>query len=125
MMAYHTATAQSLAAKSGDKDSKLTTMKKRILQACSGHGDTPQFAPAQVYVDMEVEGSSSEAVGRILRSLLQPRTRSINKPNVFVTPQLMQTVKSMNFSANCDKTCTPAAPKASPFSRRHGGPLKP
>ena len=104
MMAYHTATAQSLAAKSGDKDSKLTTMKKRILQACSGHGDTPQFAPAQVYVDMEVEGSTSEAVGRILRSLLQPRTRSINKPNVFVTPQLMQTVKSMNFSANGDKT---------------------
>ena len=104
MMAYHTATAQSLAAKSGDKDSKLTTMKKRILQACSGHGDTPQFAPAQVYVDMEIEGSTSEAVGRILRSLLQPRTRSINKPNVFVTPQLMQTVKSMNFSANGDKT---------------------
>jgi hypothetical protein len=35
-IAFHTATVQALAAKSGDKDSKLTAMKQRILQACTG-----------------------------------------------------------------------------------------
>lgn len=104
MMAFHTATAQALATKSGDKDSKLTAMKKRILQACSGQGDTHLFCPAQVYQEMEAERSTLEAIGRILRSLLQPKTRSIHKPNVFITPQLMQTVKLMCFSANGDKT---------------------
>jgi hypothetical protein len=104
MIAFHTATAQALAAKAGDKDSKLTAMKKRILQACSGQADSSLFVPPQVYQEMEIEGSSTEAVGRILRSLLQPRTRSIHNPNVYVTPQLLQTVKSMAFSANNDKT---------------------
>jgi len=104
MIAFHTATAQALAAKAGDKDSKLTAMKKRILQACSGQADSALFVPPQVYQEMEAEGSSTEAVGRILRSLLQPRTRSIHNPNVYVTPQLLQTVKSMSFSANNDKT---------------------
>ncbi len=33
MIAFHTATAQALAAKNGDKDSKLTVAKKSILQA--------------------------------------------------------------------------------------------
>ena len=104
MIAFHTATAQALASKAGDKDSKLTAMKKRILQACSGQADSSLFVPPQVYQEMETEGSSSEAVGRILRSLLQPRTCSIHNPNVYVTPQLLQTVKSMSFSANNDKT---------------------
>jgi hypothetical protein len=35
MIAFHTATAQALASKAGDKDSKLTAMKKRILQVRS------------------------------------------------------------------------------------------
>jgi hypothetical protein len=104
MIAFHTATAQALAAKAGDKDSKLTAMKKRILQACSGQADSSLFVPPQVYQEMETEGCSSEAVVRILRSLLQLRTRSIHNPDVYVTSQLLQTVKSMAFSANNDKT---------------------
>jgi hypothetical protein len=36
LIAFQTATAQALAAKGGDKESKLTTAKKRILQACAG-----------------------------------------------------------------------------------------
>ena len=63
-------------------------MKKRILQACSGQADSSVFVPPQVYQEMEMEGSSLEAGGRILRSLLQPRTRSIHNPNGYVTPQL-------------------------------------
>ncbi len=34
LIAFHTATAQALGSKSGDKDSKLTVAKKAILQAC-------------------------------------------------------------------------------------------
>jgi hypothetical protein len=104
MIAFHMATAQALATKSGDKDSKLMSMKKRILQACSNQGDSSLFIPAQVNQEMETEGSTLDAIGRILRSLLQPRTRSIHNLNVYVTAQLLQTVKSMNFSANNDKT---------------------
>ena len=103
MIAFHTAMEQALATKSGDKDSKLTAMKKRILQACSNQDDSSLFVPAQVYQEIEMEGSTSDAIGRILRSLLQPRTRSVYNPNVYVTAQLLSTVKSMNFSANKDK----------------------
>jgi hypothetical protein len=67
MIAFHTATAQALAAKNGDKDSKLTVAKKKILQACCGHAETDTFATPVVYLDMEVEGGTTETLGRILR----------------------------------------------------------
>jgi hypothetical protein len=35
-IAFQTATAQTLTAKGGDKESKLTAAKKQILQACAG-----------------------------------------------------------------------------------------
>ncbi len=43
MIAFHTAAAQALAAKNGDKDSKLTVAKKKILQACCGQADKDTF----------------------------------------------------------------------------------
>ena len=46
LMAFHTTTAQALATRSGDK---LTNIKRKILQACSGEGDTPEFSPTVVY----------------------------------------------------------------------------
>ncbi len=52
LMAFHTATAQALATRSGDKESKLTNMKRKILQACSGEGDTPDFSPTVLYSDI-------------------------------------------------------------------------
>ena len=113
------ATAQALATKSGDKDSKLKAMKKRILQACSGQGDTHLFCPAQVYQEMEAGGSTSEAIGHILRSLLQPKTRSIHKPNVFITLQLMQMVKSLAFLGP-DQT----KPKAKPAGEARAAKTK-
>ncbi len=67
LIAFHTATAQTLASKSGDKDSKMTVAKKAILQACCGHVDSTSFVAPAVYLDMEVEGGTSEAIGRILR----------------------------------------------------------
>ena len=67
MIAFHTATAQALAAKNGDKDSKLTVAKKKILQACCGHADKDTFTTPGVYMDMDVEGGTTDALGRILR----------------------------------------------------------
>ncbi len=63
MIAFHTATAQALAAKNGDKDSKLTMAKKSILQACCGHADKDTFETPVVYLDMDVEGGATDALG--------------------------------------------------------------
>ncbi len=48
-IAFHTATAQALAAKGSDKDSKLTAAKKWILQACAGEADGDSFVPEPVF----------------------------------------------------------------------------
>jgi hypothetical protein len=63
MIAFHTATAQALAAKNGDKDSKLTVAKKSILQACCGHADKDTFETPVIYLDMDVEGGTTDALG--------------------------------------------------------------
>jgi hypothetical protein len=67
LIAFHTATAQALGAKGGDKDSKLTVAKRRILQACAGISHVDEFEAELVYHDMETEGGSSDALGLILR----------------------------------------------------------
>jgi hypothetical protein len=66
MIAFHTATAQALVAKNGDKDSKLTVAKKSILQACCGHADKDNFETPVIYLDMDVEGGTTDALGQIL-----------------------------------------------------------
>jgi hypothetical protein len=48
-IAFHMATAQALAAKGSDKDSKLMAAKKRILQACAGEADGDSFVPEPVF----------------------------------------------------------------------------
>jgi hypothetical protein len=63
MIAFHTATAQALASKNGDKDSKLTVAKMKILQACCGHEDKDTFSTPPVHLDMEVEGGTTDALG--------------------------------------------------------------
>jgi hypothetical protein len=59
LIAFQTATAQALAAKSGDKESRLTAAKKRILQACAGVMHADEFTAEQVYQDMDAEGAGS------------------------------------------------------------------
>jgi hypothetical protein len=54
---------QALGSKSGEKDSKLTVAKKAILQACWGQADSTTFVAPTVYLDMEVERGTSEAIG--------------------------------------------------------------
>jgi hypothetical protein len=62
-IAFHTATAQVLAAKGSDKDSKLMVAKKWILQACAGEVDGDSFMPEPVFRDMDTEGGTAEALG--------------------------------------------------------------
>jgi hypothetical protein len=104
LIAFQTATAQALAAKGGDKESKLTASKKRILQACAGIMHADEFTVEQVYQDMDAEGGASEALGRILRKRLKPVPLSPYKTNIHITPQLVATVKTFSFSSNGDKT---------------------
>jgi hypothetical protein len=104
LIAFQTATAQAMAAKGRDKESKLTAAKKRILQACTGVMHADEFTAEQEYQDMDVEGGASEALGRILRKRLKPVPLSPYKTNIHITPQLIATVKTFSFSSNGDKT---------------------
>jgi hypothetical protein len=104
LIAFQTATAQALAAKGGDKESKLTAAKKRILQACAGTMHAGEFVVEQVYQDVDAEGGASDALGRILRKRLKPLPLSPYKTNIHITPQLIATVKTFSFSSNGDKT---------------------
>ena len=104
LIAFHTATAQALGAKGGDKDSKLTVAKRRILQACAGISHVNEFKVELVYHEMETEGGSSDALGRILRRRLKPIPLSPHKTNIHITPQLIATVKTFSLSSNGDKT---------------------
>jgi hypothetical protein len=104
LIAFQMATAQALAAKSGDKDSKLTAAKWQILQACTGMLYADAFMPKAVYREMDTEGGTADAVARILRKRLKPIPLSPHKTNIHVTPQLVATIKSLNFASNGDNT---------------------
>jgi hypothetical protein len=106
MIAFTTATAQALATSAGgDKASKLTPAKKLILQACTGDGDSPIFIPPPVFASLATEGGTSDAIGLTLRRMLQPDgLRSSHKTQLYVSPQLVQTIKTFNFLASGDKS---------------------
>jgi hypothetical protein len=95
---------QALASKvGGDKEAKMTVAKKRILQACSGWGILPTFRNPPVYLEMEIVGSTTDALGRILRHLLKPAPLTLHKSNICVTPHLVLTIKTLRFSSNGHK----------------------
>jgi len=104
LIAFQTATTQALAAKGGDKESKLAAAKKRILQACAGIMYADEFVVEHVYQDIDAEGGTSDALGRILRKRLKPLPRSPYKTNIHITLQLIAMVKTFSFSSNRDKT---------------------
>jgi len=115
MIAFHTAPAQALAAKNGDKDSKLTVTKKKFLQACCGHADKDTFTTPGVYMDMDVEGGTTDALGRILQRWMKTIMGSPHKSNIYVTLQLVATIKSMSFAANGDKAHAGCTNGLTPF----------
>jgi hypothetical protein len=104
LIAFQTATAQALAAKGGDKESKLTAAKKRILQACAGIMYADEFVVEHVYQDIDAEGGTLDALSRILWKWLKPLSLSPYKTNIHITPQLIAMVKTFSFSSNGDKT---------------------
>jgi hypothetical protein len=104
LIAFQTVTAQVMAAKGGDKESKLTAAKRRILQACAGITHANKFEVEQIYRNVDAEGGSAEALGWILRKQLKPIPLNPHKTNIHITPQLVATIKSFNFSSNGDKT---------------------
>jgi hypothetical protein len=63
-----------------------------------------EFKVEPVYWDMEAEGGSLDALDRILRKRLKPIPLSPYKTNIHITPQLVATIKTYNFSSNGDKT---------------------
>jgi hypothetical protein len=116
LMAFHTKTAKAVMSKATGEDSKLTAAKKRILMACAGHADLPTFGVPAVYRDMDVEGGTTDALGRILRHRLKPILLSPHKTNIHVTPQLVATVKALSFLSNGDKTYAGCTKGITPFA---------
>ena len=100
LLAFQTATAQALAEKSGNRESKLTGTKRRILQACTGTLHADEFQVEKVYHDLDVKGGSPDALGQILRQRLKPIPLTPHKTNLHITPQLIATVKTFSFSSN-------------------------
>ncbi len=87
IIAFTTATAQALASKGGgNKEAKMTVAKKRILQACLGWGISSAFRTPPVYLEMEIEGSTTDALGRIVHHLLMPAPLTLHKLNISDTP---------------------------------------
>ena len=63
-----------------------------------------KFEVEQLYWDMDAEGGSLDALGRILRKQLKPIPLSPHKTNIHITPQLVATMKTFSFLSNGDKT---------------------
>jgi hypothetical protein len=54
---------------------------------------------------MATDGGTADALGLTLRRLLQPDgINARHRTQLYVTPQLVQTVKTFNFSASGDKS---------------------
>jgi hypothetical protein len=120
---FQTTTAQALAAKSCDRDSKLMAAKQQILQACAGMPYEDAFMPEAVYRDMDAEGGNVDAVARILWKWLKPIPLSLHKTNIHGTPQLVATIKSLNFASN-GETPVQYAQRASPSLLCHSAQPK-
>ena len=88
LIAFTTATAQALATLVGsEKASKLTPARKLVLQACTGEGDSEDFAPPPVFAAMATDGGTVDALGLTLRCLLQPDgINARHRTQLYVTP---------------------------------------
>ncbi len=106
LVTFATAMAQALATSAGgEKVSKLTPAQKSVLQACTGEGDLAAFVLPPVFVAMVTNGGTVDALGLMLRHLLQPdRLNACHRMQLYITPQLVQTVKTFNFSASGNKS---------------------
>jgi hypothetical protein len=98
------------------KEAKLTKSKLRILRACSGEDDRSLFVLSKVYAEVDREGHTTENYSQIMLRLVVAVPGSVHKCNVHITPKLVATVKSMNFSGDDDQTFVGCSKGITPFS---------
>jgi hypothetical protein len=116
MVANIQATSMALAATGQAKDKKLPDSKLRILQACSGLGDSPSFALSTFYADLDKNGITTENCGTGLRRLVVSVQGSANKVNVHISPKIVAAAKTCNFSNNDDRTFLGCTSGITPFA---------
>ncbi len=68
-----------------------------------------------IYLDMDVEGGTTDALGQILQQQMKTIAGSLHKSNIYVTLQLVATIKSLSFAAHGDKTHAGCTKGITPF----------
>ncbi len=116
MLANIRATAMALAATGGSKESKLSNAKLRILQACLGHWDSPTFVLSKFYAELDKDGITADNCGRALRRLCVAVHGSANPCNIHISPKVIAVAKTLNFSANDDRTFVGCTTGITPFA---------
>ncbi len=64
---------------------------------------------------MDVEKGTTDTIGQILRQRMKTIAGSPHKSNIYVTRQLVATIKSLSFTANGDKTHAGCTKDITPF----------
>ena len=116
MLANLQAMSMALGATGGGKDKKLLDSKLRILQACSGHGDLPSFKLSKFYAELDRIGIALNNCGMVLRRLVVSISGSAHQCNVHISPKIIATAKTLNFSNNDDRTFLGCTSGITPFA---------
>ncbi len=116
MLANLQATSMALGATGGGKDKKLSDFKLRILQACSGHGDSPSFKLSKFYAELDRNGITPDNCGMVLRRLVVSISGSAHRCNVHISPKIIAAAKTLNFSNNDDRTFLGCTSGITPFA---------
>ncbi len=98
------------------KEAKLTKLKLRILQVCSGEDDRSLFVLSKVYANVDQEGHTTDNYSWVMQQLVVAVPGNTHKCNVYITPKLVATVKLLNFSADDNWTFDECAKGIIPFS---------
>jgi hypothetical protein len=110
------ATSTALAVTGGREKSKLSDAKLRILQACLGHGDLPTFVLSKFYAELDKDGITADNCGRFLQHLVVTVHGSANPCNVHIPPKVIAATKTLNFSANDNRTFVGCTTGITPFA---------
>ncbi len=109
-------TGTAVVATGASKDARLTESKLRILRACTREDDGIPFVPSKFYVEVEQEGGNKDTVGRILCPMVVTVPGSAHRCNIHVTLKIVEAVKTLNFSANNDRTFVGCTSGITPFA---------
>ena len=116
MLANIRATSTALTATGTSKDKKLSDPKLRILQACSGHGDSHTFQLSKFYAELDKNGLTTDNCGMALRRLVVTVSGSAHQCNVHISPKVLAAAKTLNFSSNDDRTFVGCTSGITPFA---------